>query len=150
VQGAVAQVNVNGQYQKWLAVCESGGTDYFMVSRSNGNDYDLYEGQLGGDNGSGALVTELNVGSNQISTFLSQDCLTTYFASDASGNTQIYTAQRATPTSTWSTPTEVMTFDTATTDKDPWMSTDQLTFYFDSEQFTGTNAGNRAVYVSTR
>ena len=150
VMGAFAQVNVTGQYQKWMAVCTNNATDYFMVSRSNGSDYDLYEGQIG--SGTGTLATELDIGSDQISTFLSADCLTTYYASDgsANGNTEIYMATRATPTSTWSTPTQVTAFDSATTDKDPWISPDQLTFYLASTRFTGTNAGNRAVYMSTR
>jgi hypothetical protein len=150
VMGPLGQVNVAGHYQKWLAVCGN----KFIVSRGpqNGSSMDLYEGQLGSGNGPGTLVTEMNVGSNQISTFLSADCLTTYFASDASGanDFQIYTATRSTPTSTWSTPAAVMTFDTATTDKDPWMSNDGLTFYFASTRFTGPNAANRAVYMSTR
>jgi hypothetical protein len=147
VQGPVTQVNTAGEYGKWLAVCDNG---YFMISRANGsNGQDFYEGQLGGNNGPGTVVTELNSTANETSTFLSNDCLTTYFASSRSGSSQIYTATRPTVASTWTTPTEVATFDTATDDEDPWISNDQLTFYFASTRFGGTN-DNKGVFVSTR
>lgn len=146
VQGALTQVNT-GVYGKWLAVCDN---NYFMIARDNGSDgYDLYEGQLGGANGAGTIATELNSADNEISTFLSNDCLTTYFASNRSGATQIYTATRTAVGDTWTTPTEFTTFDGASDDEDPWMSNDQLTFYFASERFGGTNT-NKGVYSSTR
>jgi hypothetical protein len=138
---ALASVNT-AAYEKWMAVCDGG---YFLLSRNNGtNGQDLYEGKLGDV---GTPATELNSTASEISTFLSADCLTTYFASDRNGTTQIYTATRATAASPWSTPTLVSDFGTASTNKDLWMSRDKSTAYFATIRDGRTL---RAVYLSTR
>jgi hypothetical protein len=137
-----APVN-NGNYAKWMAVCDGG---YFMVSRFNGSaqGQDLFDGQLGD---SGNPVDVLNSTSDEISTFLSNDCLTVYFASDRSGSTQIYGSTRPSTTSGWAAPTMITDFGSASTNKDLWMSTDQRTAYFASIRGSDTL---RAVYMSTR
>jgi Tol biopolymer transport system component len=141
----LASVNT-GPYVKWFAICDN---DYFMISRLNGTTQgqDLYEGQLG--TGPGVVATELNSTSNEISTFLSKDCNTTYFASNRSGTPQIYVATRANPTATWTAPQLVTDFGMSADNEDPWLSQDGLTFYFATERFGGTNT-NKGVYCSTR
>jgi hypothetical protein len=130
-------------YEKWLAVCNNG---YFMVSRANGaNGQDLYQGQIGVDNGT--LITELSSTSSEISSFLTTDCLTTYFASNRSGTTQLYTATRASVTTAWSAPQMVNSLGTSTDNEDPWMSVDQRTFVFATVRAPGTT---KDLYISTR
>ena len=139
---AVTEVN-SAAYEKWLAVCQNG---YYMVSRDAGaTGQDLYVGQLGG--ATPAPATELNSADSEISSFLSTDCKTTYFASNRSGQTQLYTATRPDPTSPFTTPTLVTDFGTATDNEDPWESADQKTFVFATIRGTDTH---KAVYLSTR
>jgi Tol biopolymer transport system component len=134
-------------YEKWFAVCDGG---YYMVSRNSGagTAYHLYEGQLGA--GADVLAAELaGATGNDISTFLTTDCMTTYFASSRSGTTQLYTATRSTPTATWSAPALVTDFGAAGDNEDPWMSSDQRVFYFASERYPATNT-NKCIYCSAR
>jgi hypothetical protein len=139
---ALASVNT-GAYVKWMAVCDG---DYFVLSRDNGSvqGQDLFEGKLGE---AGSAAMELNSRQDEISSFLSKDCLTLYFASNRAGSIQMYTATRTSPTSTWSTPSLVTDFGMAPTNKDGWLSDDEHTFYFAS-----IRDGDmlRAVYMSTR
>jgi len=130
-------------YEKWLAVCTG---NHFMVSRANGNNgQDLYEGDQGT---AGSLVAELSSAKNEISTFLSPDCLTVYFASNRSGQTMIYTATRTAIGSPFSTPTQVgAPFDAGTDNEDAWISPDQRVFTFASVR---NGAANKDVYISTR
>ena len=140
----VASVSVTGVYQKWLAVCDG---DNVMVSRDNGtNGQDLYEGTLAA--GANTLDTVLNSTASEISTFLSTDCLTVYFASNRSGDTQIYTATRASIGGAWSTPTMVGSpFSDGSDDEDPWISIDQRTFVFAAIRAPATT---KDLYISTR
>lgn len=130
-------------YEKWMAVCDNG---YFLISRANGADgQDLYVGQLG--NGPGTLAAELSSTSSEISSFLSKDCLTAYFASNRSGQTQIYTATRPDVNSPFSMPSLYDVFGTATDNEDLWVSEDQRTAFFASIRGGATL---KAVYTSTR
>lgn len=129
-------------YEKWMAVCAAG---YFMVSRANGaNGQDLFEGAQGE---AGTASTVLNSTASEISTFLSADCLTVYFASNRGGTTQMYTSTRAAIDAPWVAPTEVDTFGAATDNEDAWISTDQRTFVFASIRGGGTT---KDLYISTR
>ena len=140
---SLASVNTTN-YEKWLAVCNG---NYFMISRLNGaNGQDLYQGQLG--NGAGTLVTQLSSASSEISTFLSSDCLTVYFASNReAGNNQIFTATRTSITAPWSTPVIVNDFGPATDNEDPWLSPASDTFVFASVRALATT---KDLYISTR
>ncbi|MGE5180991.1 MAG: hypothetical protein ACM31C_02970 [Acidobacteriota bacterium] len=140
----LAEVNT-ADYEKWLAVCDNG---YYMVSRGTAaNGQDLFEGQLGG--GAAVPATELNSTANEISTFLTSDCKTTYFASNRSGTTTyVYTATRADTSSAWTSPAQVTDFGT-TELEDPWLSPDGLVFYFASQRYGGTNT-NKGIYCSAR
>jgi Tol biopolymer transport system component len=144
----VTEVNT-ATYEKWMAVCNGG---YYLVSRgvaraNNTTDQDLFVGQLG-SNMPSALAAQISAtGSNEISSFLSADCKTAFFASNSSGNVQIYTATRSDPTSPFSAPTLYENFGTATDDEDPWISPDQRTFILASIRGGSTT---KAVYMSTR
>jgi hypothetical protein len=134
---AVTSVNT-ASYEKWFAICTG---NVFLVSRAN----DLYQGTLGTD--AGTAATELNTASNEIASFLSPDCLTTYFASNVSGQTHIYTATRPTASTAWSSPTEVTTWGTGTDDEDPWVSADTRTAVFASQRGGATT---KDLYITTR
>ena len=140
-------VNGNG-YVKWMAVCDGG---YFMVSRGvpvgNGTtQQDLFDGKLGEV---GAPVQSLNSAASEISTFLSPDCLTVYFASNRSNTTQIYTSQRNTTSDPWPAPTMVTDFGTANDNEDAYLSPDKRTFVFASVR-DGSAANDKDLYFSTR
>jgi hypothetical protein len=130
-------------YEKWLAVC---GTNEFMVSRDNGaTGQDLFEGTLGA---AGTAVAELDSAKSEISTFLSPDCLTVYFASNRGTQTAIYMSTRATMASAWGAPTAVATpFDAGTDNEDAWISTDQRIFVWASVR---NGATTKDLYISTR
>jgi hypothetical protein len=133
-------------YEKWMAICTG---NVVMVSRANGstNNMDLYEGTLTG--GATTIDTTLNSSDSEISTFLSKDCLTVYFASNRSGQTQLYTATRTAVGQPWTTPTTLdvpLSPADATDNEDPWISNDQRTFLLASVR-TGTT---KQLYISTR
>lgn len=137
-----------GSYQKWFAICDN---DVAMVSRSNPTtaNMDLFEGTL--TDGLPTVASELNSTSNEISTFLSKDCLTVYFASNrTAGETQIYTATRMAVGQPWTTPVNAPTpFSSSdgTDNEDPWVSTDQRTFLFAGIRGAVTT---KQLYISTR
>ena len=134
-----------GGYEKWLAVCTGGNV---IVSRDTGGGtgQDLWEGTLAG--GATTIDTVLNSTSNEISTFLSPDCLTVYFASSRRGETQIYTATRPSIGGSWSAPTMVPSpFSDGSDDEDPWISVDQRTFVFAAVRAPATS---KDLYISTR
>ncbi len=139
----VAGSGNTASYEKWLAVC---GTNHFMVSRDNGlTGQDLFEGTLGS---TGTAVAELNSAKSEISTFLSADCLTVYFASNRGTQTALYTSTRTSMASAWSAPTPVAApFDTGTDNEDGWLSTDQRIFAFASVR---NGAATKDLYISTR
>ena len=130
--------------EKWLAVCSSG---YFMVTRANGTQLDLYDGVLGQTTGD--PVTTLNSTGNESSTYLSPDCLTVLFASTRSGTMQMYAAQRASITDAWPAPIMITAFGMSTDNEDAYMSPDQRLFVFASVR-DGSAAGDKALYISTR
>ena len=133
-------------YEKWLAVCGDGS--HFVVSRDNGaTGQDLFEGTLGG--GAGTLIANVSSASSEISTFLSKDCLTLYFASNRiGGNTQIFMSTRTTIGGAWSSPTQAASpFDTGTDNEDAGYTPDNRLFVFATTR--GGN-GTKDVYLSTR
>ncbi|HEY5951058.1 MAG TPA: hypothetical protein VIV40_36455, partial [Kofleriaceae bacterium] len=130
-------------YEKWAAVCANG---YVMLSRAVTNrGQDFFEGDIA--TGAPTAVAQLNSGSQEQGTFLSNDCLRVYFQSNRdNAQFNIYVASRVTMTSAWSNPTVLPDFNTATfNEEDPWQSADQRTFVFASN-----SSGNKDVYISTR
>ena len=144
----VAEVNT-AAYEKWFAICNG---NYFMVSRAVARanattDQDLFLGHLDGTD-PGTVSNELSAtGFSEISSFLSVNCNTAYFASNRSGQTMIYTATRNDPSQPFGQPAPYEYFGTATDDEDPWESADQHTFVFASIRNGSTT---KMVYESTR
>ena len=100
--------------------------------------------------GAGTKSTVLNSASTETSTFISKDCLTVMFASNRSGQSQIYTATRPTIGGTWSAPVLLdAPFDpsTGTDNEDPGYTPDGHFFVF-----AGIHAPlmTKDVYLSTR
>jgi len=133
----VAGPNSTGN-EKWYTPC--GGNRYLVIVGG-----DIYEGQLGV--GAPTLVTSLSApAANETGTFITQDCLTTYFASVRSGTNQIYTSTRTSPNDPWPAPTMITTFSALGGDQeDPWVSPDQRTFMFASNI-----SGTKDLYISVR
>jgi Tol biopolymer transport system component len=81
---------------------------------------------------------------------LTGDLLEIYFSSNrnSQNNYDIFVAKRATATSAWGTPTEVVELASASYDMAPEISTDGLTLWYASER--GTPAGGADIWVTTR
>jgi len=82
---------------------------------------------------------------------LSADGLTIYFDSDLGspmGTTDIWYATRATLTSSWSMPIALMEVNTASEDRDPFISSDGLTLYFASDR--AGSFGSQDLWVTIR
>jgi Tol biopolymer transport system component len=138
----VTAVNT-GATEKWFAPC---GTDRYVIVRSTTNNgTDLFEGTLSG--GSAAPLDILNSPQGDTGAFLTQDCLTIYFASFRETPEKIFVSHRASVTAPWDPPTRVDDFKaTAGNQEDPWLSADKRTFVFASD----AAAGNKDIYLSTR
>jgi WD40-like Beta Propeller Repeat len=125
---------------KWFMPCRD--DRYVMAQGAPGGGTDIVEGIVGGD--APKVVRELSSPDNDTGPFLTQDCLTLYFASNRSGASQIYTSQRAAVTDPWPAPSPVLEFPIAGSSdgqEDPWLSPDGRTFAF---------ARSKDIYLSTR
>ena len=125
---------------KWFMPCSN--DRYVMAQGVPGAGTDLVEGIVGGD--PPKVITELSSSDNDTGPFLTQDCLTIYFASARTGDARIYTSQRAAVTDPWPGPSPVLDFPVAGSsdgEEDPWLSPDGRTFAF---------ARNKDIYLSTR
>jgi Tol biopolymer transport system component len=126
------------------------GTDKWFMPCSRNNTYltilgnDIGEGTIGSPP---AVLAQLNAPTGtETGTFLTQDCLTVYFASTRSGSNQIYVATRGSLGATWSAPALVTDFQVlGGNQEDPWVSPDQRTFALVSDV-----SGSKDVYLSTR
>ena len=138
----VAGIDDPDDDDRWFAPC--GGNRYLMIS-ARGGEEDIYEGRLGMT--PPTRVAELSSPQGETGTFLTEDCLTVYFASTRSGNNRIYTATRATVDDPWPAPTEVLDFMPGAMEnqQDPWISPDGRTFVLASDRL-----GTRDVFISTR
>lgn len=146
----VGAINVAGAYQKWMAICDG---DNVMVSRANPSTAapDLYEGTL--TDGAPTDAATLNEATtSEISTYLSKDCLTVYYASNrgTGGTTQLYTSTRPTIGGAWAAPVNVaspFSENDGTDNEDPWLSNDGHFFVF-----AGIRGGAtvKQLYISTR
>ncbi|HSR96844.1 MAG TPA: hypothetical protein VLM79_07340 [Kofleriaceae bacterium] len=125
---------------KWFMPCSN--NRYVMAQGAPGAGTDLVEGTLG--EGPPSVTIELSSDDNDTGPFLTQDCLTIYFASNRSGVSQIYTSQRDAVTDPWPKPSPVLDFPiggSSDGEEDPWLSPDGRTFAF---------ARNKDIYLSTR
>jgi WD40 repeat protein len=128
---------------KWFMPC---GTQGLYVVATNGH---LAEGKLGA--GPAVQIPALAsavAGQAETGTFLTQDCLTIYFASNRVAPMRMFTATRSTVTDPWPAPTQVNDFNIlGGNQQDPWISPDNRIFVFASD---AAGVGNNDEYISTR
>jgi hypothetical protein len=138
----VLGVNTGG-VEKWLAPC--GSNRYVVVRDSTNAGTELYEGTFGG--GDPLPIDALNTASNETGAFLTQDCLTIYFASNRKTRVQIYTSQRKAIGQPWqpAQPVDDFKINGIDNQQDPWLSADGHSFAFASDA-----GGTNDVYLSTR
>ncbi|MBA3460458.1 MAG: PD40 domain-containing protein [Deltaproteobacteria bacterium] len=125
--------------EKWFMPCGM-SNDYLVIVGG-----DIGAGTVGG--AAPTIVAELSAaGANETGTFMTSDCLTTYFASVRSGTNQIYTSHRTSTTTAWQAPTLVNDFTMlGGAQEDPWLATDGRTFLFVSNI-----SGTKDLYISVR
>ena len=144
----VPGVSTTTLVEKWFMPCAA--NRYIMVQSTANNTTDLVEGTLDGPAAGTAPtpIAELNSPQSETGTFVSQDCLTIYFASNRTTPQQIFTSHRDSLTAPWAAPTPVTDFPIAGgngNQEDPWISLDGHTFAFASDA-----AGTKDIYISTR
>ena len=130
--------------EKWFAPCGNGR--FVVVQARTDTGTDLLEGTLGG--AAPAPLDVLNSAMNETGAFLTQDCLTIYFASNRNTRAQIFVSHRKAIDQPWQQPVTVDDFKIgAFTDnqEDPWLSADGRTFAFASDA-----SGSKDIYLSTR
>lgn len=137
----VTAVNT-GATQKWFTPC--GGGHYVVVQSTAAAGTDLFEGTLGG--GPPAAITALNSTESDTGAFLTQDCLTIYFASFRTTPEKIFVSRRASVDAPWDPPAPVDAFSAiGGNQEDPWLSADQRTFVFATDA-----TSSKDIYLSTR
>ncbi len=144
---AVEGVNTSAT-EKWFAPCTN--NHYVLVrGTGTGGTTHLFEGTTGG--GAPTAIASLNSPTaSDTGAFLTQDCLTIYFASFRTTPEKIFTSHRATVTDAWPPPTPVDDFKLGTggdNQEDPWLAPDSKTFAFASD---AAGNGNKDIYLSTR
>ena len=117
-----------------LALCASCGRIAF----------DPFGGTGGPPFGEPTPLIDLNTSAIENDPTLTSDLLEIYFASDRSGEGEIWRASRATPTSPWQPPALVTNLNSTSDEAAPKVSRDGLTILFHS------NRGGSAVWISTR
>lgn len=129
-----------GTTDKWVSPCP---TEFLMIRTTAGNGQSEIYGGSGLANP--AKIVELDSNAGETGTFLTQDCLTMYFASTRDGDNDLWMSHRTATTVPWQAPTKFTTFGTAFAEQDPWISNDGRTFLFASSV---TGAGD--IYMVTR
>ena len=129
--------------EKWYMTC---GTDHFVVVRNNKSGVgDLFEGTVGSEP---LPIDALNTAQNETAPFITDDCLTFYFASGRVSPSRIFTATRTSLDAPWQNVAPMLDFDAlGGNQEDPWLSPDGHTFAFASD---AAGKGNKDVYLSTR
>ena len=125
---------------KWFMKCGNAGR-YLMITAN-----DLAEGVLG--SGVAPKVdTDLSApAAAETGTFLTQDCLNIYFASQRNGMNQLFRSSRTAIGQRWGTPTVVDDFkDLGGAQQDPWISSDGRIFALTSDA-----GGSNDLYISRR
>lgn len=90
-------------------------------------------------------VTELNTAANERSPHVTADGRTMYFASDATGDYEIYAVNRPSTTAPWGTPHVVVRLSSTATDESTSTTADELEMFIDSRR-----DGANATYHSTK
>ncbi|HEY4057134.1 MAG TPA: hypothetical protein VGM39_11025 [Kofleriaceae bacterium] len=128
--------------EQWFAPCNGGA--YVMARSDASSHFSLYEGVLG--SGTAPVLSSLeDADVNESGPFVTADCLTLYFSSDATGGGDLFMTHRASLASAWETPTPLDVFNTNDTEGDPWLSADGHLFAFSSNR-----NGTDDVFLSTR
>jgi hypothetical protein len=126
---------------RWYGTC-LGSTRYVMIS-NRGGDLDMYEAAVGAPP---AQTAELATASAELSPLISDDCLSLYFASDRTGDFELYHATRPDLASPWVIGAPLTDFNLVDEDEqDPWLSADQRRMYFAS-----TRDAEFDLFVATR
>ena len=134
----MAVVNDNARADRWYNPC---GGRYVMISdRATAGDFDLYEGV------EGAAPTRLDIsttGVNDISPFLTPDCLIMYWSHDD----DIYMTTRTSLTAPWAAGTKALDLSKdGSSEQDTWMSVDRKRMYFASN----ADGDENDIYMATR
>ena len=136
-QGTTVLGVATGSLEKWFAPC--GNNRYLVILGA-----DVAEGTLPNPP---TVVASLSTADTETGTFITEDCLTAYWASVTGGANTIYTSTRISPTDPWLPPTVVMDFAALGGEQsDPWISPDQRTFALTSD----VTGNQNDIYISTR
>lgn len=130
--------------EKWFAPCGNGR--FVVVQARTATGTDLLEGTLGG--AAPTPLDVLNSDLNETGAFLTQDCLTIYFASNRNTRVQMFVSHRKAIDQPWQRPVTVDDFKIGggtDNQEDPWLSADGRTFAFASDA-----SGSKDIYLSTR
>lgn len=141
----LSEVNDPDDVDKWFSPCAGGR--YLLISERDGNS-DVYEGALGTT--PPTRVATFSTAASELGAFITNDCLTAYWASETSGDFRIYRSTRTSVTSAWSQPAMVTDFGPMTAgldQEDPWLAPDGRTFVLVDDRVTN---GDKDVYISTR
>jgi Tol biopolymer transport system component len=138
----VARVNTAAT-DKWYMRC---GADHYVVVRTDASGAgDLYEGTVGS---APVAIAALNAADNDTAPFITDDCLTIYFASARVAPMRIFSATRTAIDAPWQSPVVMHDFDAlGGNQEDPWISADGHTFAFATDV---AGKGNKDIYLSTR
>lgn len=145
---ALSGVNTTTLTEKWYMRCHPAGAtvEHFVVVQNNASGVgDLFEGDVGS---APIAIDALNSTANDTSAFITDDCLTIYFASTRTTPMRLFTSQRVAVDAPWDPPVAMHDFDSiGGNQEDPWISPDGRTFAFASD---AAGKGNKDIYLSTR
>lgn len=113
----------------------NGNLDLFLTTR--GSVTDAW--------GAPQSISELNTAAGETDPFLTDDGLTLYFESDASGNDELVVATRRSTTEPFGTPVPLTELNSAANDQDLWLSPDGHHVVFSSNR-----SGDKDVYEAFR
>jgi hypothetical protein len=134
----LAGVNDNARADRWYNPC--GGRFVMISDRAVQGDFDLYEAAEGAAPVRLAIST---TGANDLSPFLTPDCLVMYW----SHNEDIYMTTRTAITAPWAAGVKAMDLSKdGSSEQDPWMSVDRKRMYFASN----ADGDENDIYVATR
>ncbi len=120
------------------------GATRFVFASDRAGDPDLYE--LTGA-GVAPIPGASAAGITEGAPFVTEDCLTMYFASSVTGGLDLYAMSRPTPDGAWSNPLPISDLNSAGLEADPWLAPDQRTIVF---SYDPTNTGTYDLYMATR
>jgi hypothetical protein len=126
-----------------------------VFSRRNAGGYDLFESTRASLTGNWTAPTALggavNTSDDERASYLTPDGRRLYFASDRSGDDDIYVAVRANAAEAWSTAAVALLgggINTSGEESAAWVSPDGARLYFSAQDRTGAPAGNPDLMVS--